>query len=353
MFPSPSFMAQRYFSKKVAPLIVCLPLFIDMLGSGIAQWYPIYLMDDTVDENLIYQRYNTIKMFGMLACLPAVLFYIPFQLWTPLINKEDIQQKKNNEELQLLQYNESTQEPISWIQGVFLTVTSIIPFSNWLMASAGNGIWTTFQTISNSTMIELGYSDKYAGVVSQIFVVQGTPYALYISYIMDTKKKLDKSMKIFSLLLLQVWSAIAFMKIFFKGNETIHENMQFTSSLILFYVAMGFTSLSYQGLALNSCCIVCSPMSEAYSNGNALLANNLWCIATQEQLNRNENLGQYVIIGIQLMFQIMHMTYYKTEPSMDQKKLAKYKIFKKNTKYIQSKNYNEGLSKVQCDEKID
>ena len=37
----------QYFSEKTAPIVMCLPLYFQAISSGLAQWYPIYLMDDT------------------------------------------------------------------------------------------------------------------------------------------------------------------------------------------------------------------------------------------------------------------------------------------------------------------
>ena len=96
--------------------------------------------------------------------------------------------------------------------------------------------------------------------------------------------------------------------------------------------------MSYQGLILNSCCIVNGNISEAVSTGNILLLNNVWGFMTQEMLGYSDYLGLSVIIGAKLMFFIMHMTYYKTENYIDEKRIAKLKAFSKK-KSVQQNNY--------------
>lgn len=204
MFPAPAFMAERYFSKKIAPLVVCLPLYFMMLGNGLAQWFPIFYMDDTLDKNIIYDRYSTIKILGMFAGLPVLLLYIPFWLW-PITNKnERFSDKKHKDSLEeAILHNAivKKEEPIGLIKGTFLTLTSLIPLTNLLMGSVANGLWGTFCTISNSIMVDFGYSDQFSGLISLIYVLLGTVYASWISYHMDTKKKIDQALKVFSLLL--------------------------------------------------------------------------------------------------------------------------------------------------------
>jgi MFS family permease len=80
-FPASAFMANRYFPEKLVQVIVVLPLFMNILGNGAAQWYPIFLMDDTHEDSLIHERFSTIHMMGMFSCVPSLLFFIPFWLW--------------------------------------------------------------------------------------------------------------------------------------------------------------------------------------------------------------------------------------------------------------------------------
>jgi hypothetical protein len=78
IFPAAGFMANRYFPEKTVQVIVVLPLFMCNLGNGAAQWFPIFLMNDTHEDSLINERFSTIHMMNMFACVPSLLFFIPF-----------------------------------------------------------------------------------------------------------------------------------------------------------------------------------------------------------------------------------------------------------------------------------
>jgi len=221
----------------------------------------------------------------MLACAPAILTVIPFLLCQPPAYKEKLEKPKNSMKESLLDQDkeqENKPEQIGWCKGTLLTFTGLRPLTNLIMGSAANGLWGTFLTISNSTMVNLGYSDKLAGLISLCLIILGTPYASYISYLMNTKKKIDNSLKWFSLMLVLIWVGIAFIKLFYNDDMAIHNNALFTTGLILIFFSMGLVNMSYQGLILNSCCIVNNDISEAITTGNILILNNLWCYFTQE-----------------------------------------------------------------------
>ena len=99
---------------------------------------------------------------------------------------------------------------------------------------------------------------------------------------MNTKKKMDNAMKYFSFMLVLIWAGITFIKLFYKNDMFIHDSTLFTTSMVIFYFAMGLVSMSYQGLVLNACCIVNNGVSEAVTTGNIMILNNVWCYFTQE-----------------------------------------------------------------------
>ena len=95
IFPVPGFVADKYFEKNVAPVVVSLPLYCFMLGNGMAQWCPMYFMNDTLDKATIYDRYQTLKLLGIFTCAPAILTFIPFWLYRPPINQEFVKKRRS------------------------------------------------------------------------------------------------------------------------------------------------------------------------------------------------------------------------------------------------------------------
>ena len=85
-------------------------------------------------------------------------------------------------------------------------------------------------------------------------------------------------MKIFSFSQIIIWICLTIITIHYKNDMTVHENPLCTTSLIIFFLAMGLTSMSYIGIALNSCCVVNNTISEAVSTGNAIILNNVWVV---------------------------------------------------------------------------
>ena len=97
-FPAPALVAERYFPKQIRTLVVSLPLYFMMIGNGLGQWYPIYYMNDTLNYDTIYDRYEILKILGILAGLPTLFIYIPFYLWPPPINDSETENKETVKE---------------------------------------------------------------------------------------------------------------------------------------------------------------------------------------------------------------------------------------------------------------
>ena len=78
VFPSPGFIADRYFPKRLRSVVVAMPLFINMAGCGLAQWLPIWIMNDSNDLETISDNYDTITLIGIFTAVPSLLLYIPW-----------------------------------------------------------------------------------------------------------------------------------------------------------------------------------------------------------------------------------------------------------------------------------
>ena len=181
-----------------------------------------------------------------------------------------------------------------------------MPCTNLLIGSLTSGLWSFFCSISNSIMVEIGFTDQFTGCISMIVIFVGTPYACYITCLMRDRKSIDNSMKFMCLLLLLCWSAIAFMKLYYKDVPNLNQNTLFTTGLILFYLAFGITSLSYQSLLMNSCCIITKPISETITIGNMYFYSCITAIIPQEIYGYSESSGFYTIIGLQVLLLIIH-----------------------------------------------
>lgn len=206
IFPAAGFMANRYFPENIVQVIVVLPLFMNILGNGAAQWFPIFLMDDTHEDSLINERFSTIHMMSMFACVPSLLLFIPFWLWPlkpRMSSKSDV---KYTEEYntpfveQQTQVAEEKNLNIGWWKGTILTVMTRMPLTNLILGAAADGMWSTWLTVSNSEMIRFGYTDLFTGGINFALVMVGVVLSLILSWNLNTPKKMDLGLKVTSLL---------------------------------------------------------------------------------------------------------------------------------------------------------
>ena len=323
IFPAAGFMANRYFPEKLVQVIVVLPLFMNILGNGAAQWFPIFLMDDTHEDSVIHARFSTIHMMSMFACVPSLLLFIPFWLWPlkpRMSTKSDV---KATEEYKILLVEHQTQVAeeknlnIGWWKGTILTVMTRMPLTNLIIGAAAEGMWSTWLTVANSEMINFGYTDLFTGGINFALVMVGVILSLCLSWNMNTPKKMDLGLKVTSLLVTLCWTAFTLFKVLYGGNIFMYQSTVFTGCLLFYYFLMGTAYMSWIGLLFNSACVVCSPISEAISTGNVLILNNGLGYGSQELIGHLGITGWWVIVGLHMVAFLINMFWYETKPTID------------------------------------
>jgi hypothetical protein len=214
-------------------VIVAAPLFFNMAGCGLAQWLPIWLMDDSTNFSEISTRYDTIGLLGLGATVPALLFYIPWFIH-PL--KPNTTQETTDP---LYQEKKNLGQKVNWFSGTWLQMKTLTPCLNLIMGASAFGFWSTFLTIINQTMVDFGYTDEFTGLMGFLVIVVATVLSTIAVDTLKTPKLMDLGAKLVSFAIVVCWVIFLLLTQIYRKNVFMSESLLFTGALGFYYFFMG------------------------------------------------------------------------------------------------------------------
>ena len=121
-------------------------------------------MDDTLDFKAVSDRMDYISYIGLFSTVSSLVFLLPFLFSS----------------LEIVTYNKlaKTEEPEFW-KSIKMQCTNKMCLINLILGACADGFWSCFVSISNSTMVDFGYSDVNTGALGFVFIIIGTIVAVY------------------------------------------------------------------------------------------------------------------------------------------------------------------------------
>ena len=116
---------------------------------------------------------------------------------------------------------------------------------------------------------------------------------------------MDVGLKISAFFVLGSWVFYVFIDCFDSTYYNLNAINTFTTYIILTYFIMGISSMIMIGLIFNSCCIVCSPISEDISTCNVWIMTSIYCFLAQELVANLLFAGEIILIVIELIIFIL------------------------------------------------
>ena len=224
IFCAPATIA-GYFPKKLESLILTLPMFFNMLGDGFGLWFPIYMMDDSLDGVVIDQKMDTINIIAMIATVPSMLLLLPFVT-------SGVKPRAADNGFEIEEKLEKIDRSLGIFQSFEICFKDKMSMFNLFAASISNGIFYMLMTISNTAMVDFGYSDGFTGAIGFIYVIAGTLIGSLIVQIFD--KQIDSGIKMSSMANFFGFTIFLIIKLVYQG---CHENNDtwFTICIIFYY----------------------------------------------------------------------------------------------------------------------
>ena len=135
-----------------------------MLGNGFGQWFPIWLMDDTLDFKAVSDRMDYISYIGLFSTVSSLVFLLPFLFSS----------------LEIVTYNKlaKTEDPEFW-KSIKMQCTNKMCLINLILGACVDGFSKYFLSIANSAMVDFGYSDVNTGAIILVCIIIGAIVGVY------------------------------------------------------------------------------------------------------------------------------------------------------------------------------
>lgn len=204
-----------------------------MAGCGLAQWLPIWLMNDSYEFSTISANYDTIGLISLGTTVPALLFYIPWFIH-PL--KPNSNQETRDE---ISQEKHRLGAKVGWFSGTWLQIKTLMPCLNLIMGASAFGFWSTFLTIINQTMVDFGYTDEFTGLMGFLVIVVATFVSTIAVDTLKTPKLMDLGAKVLSFAIVICWVVFLLLTTIYGKDVFMSDSLLFTGAIVFYYFFMG------------------------------------------------------------------------------------------------------------------